>query len=111
MHHGARRYYVLCKKAGMPERNYSSHSSEDCTCVRTKRSIKDGMGGPIGSRTHAVKHHKKFEKWNKELKYLKKQNTILYSIAKKSGPRREIKKIKKIRAEASKNTSVSSSED
>ena len=38
----------------MPERKYESHSAKDCTGVRTKRSIKDGMGGPIGSRNNAM---------------------------------------------------------
>ena len=79
--------------------------------MRTKRSTKDGMGGLIGSRNHAVQHHKKSEnKWKKELKYLNKQNKMLYSIAKKSYLRREIQNIKKIRKEASKET-YSSSED
>ena len=35
-HHGAHPYCVLCKKAGIPERNYESHTSEDCTDMRTK---------------------------------------------------------------------------
>ena len=56
----------------MHQRKYASHSTEDCTGVHTKCSIKDGMGGPIGSRTHAVQQHKKSEKWKKELKALKK---------------------------------------
>ena len=43
-HHGVHCYCVLCKKAGIPERKYASHSSEDCTGVRTKRFIKNGMG-------------------------------------------------------------------
>ena len=69
------------------------------------------MGGPIGSRNPAAEQHKKSEnKRKKELKALKKQNKMLYSIAKKSSSPREIKKIKKIRAEAIKETN-SSSED
>ena len=80
--------------------------------MRTKCSIKDGMGGPIGSRNHAVQQHKKSgNKWSEDLKSLKNQNKMIYSIANKSVSRREIKNIKKIRAEASKKTSVSSSED
>ena len=95
----------------MPEHKYACHSSEDCTGVRTKCTIKDKMGEPIVSRTRAVQHHSNSEnKWNKELKYLNKQNKMLYSIPKKSGSRREIKNIKKIRAKASKKTSVFSSE-
>ena len=109
-HHVAQRYCVILKKVGIPERKYASHSTKDCTGVRTKRSIKDGMLGPIGSRNNAVQQHKKHEnKWKKEMKSLKKQNNILYSIANKSGSRREIKKFKKIREEDSKKTSISSS--
>ena len=81
----------------MPERKYASHSTKDCTGVRTKLSIKDGMGGSIGSRTHAVQQHKKSEnKWKKELKPLKKQNNMIYIIAKKSCSHCETKTIKKI---------------
>ena len=39
-------------------------------------------------------------KWKKELKDLKKQNKIIYSIAKKSGSHCKIKNIKKIRSSA-----------
>ena len=97
-HHGTHNYCVLYNKAGMPERKYMSHSTKDCTGVRIKRSIKDGMCGPIGSRNHAVQQHKKSEsKCKKDLKALKKQKNMIYSIAKKSVSLREIKKIKKIR--------------
>ena len=110
--HGAQRYCVLFKKEGIPERKFASHSSDDCTGVRTKRSIKDGMVGPIGGRTHAVQYHNKSEnKWKKELKALKNQNNMLYIIAEKSSSRRDIKKIKNIKSEASKKTRVSSNED
>ena len=61
-HHGEHRYCVLCKKSVMPERKYASHSTDDCTGVRTKLSIKYGMRGSIRSRTHAVQQHKKYEK-------------------------------------------------
>ena len=92
----------------MPERKYMSHSTEDCTGMRTNRPIKDGMGGPAGSRNHAMQQHKKSEnKWKKELKALKKQKK-LYIIAKKSGSRREIQKIKNIRKEDLKDTYYSS---
>ena len=65
-HHGAHRYCVLYKEEVMPERKYASHSAKDCTGVRTQRSTKDGMGGPIGSRTHAGQQHKNSEnKWKK----------------------------------------------
>ena len=79
--------------------------------MRTERSIKDGTGGTIIIRTHAVQQHKNDEnKCKKELKYPKNQNKMLYSISKKYGSRREINNVKKIRAKASKKTNVSSSE-
>ena len=59
MHHDAQRYCVLFKKARMPERKYILHSTEDCTGVHTNCSIKNGMGGPVRRRTHAVQQHKK----------------------------------------------------
>ena len=96
----------------MPECKYASHSSEDCTGVRTNCSVKDVMGGPIGIRTHDVQQHKNSEnKWKKDLKPLNNQNNMLYSIAKKSGSRHDINNIKTINSKASKQTSVSSSED
>ena len=110
-HHGTQRYCALCKKAGMPERKYILHSAEYCTGMRTNRTIKDGMGGYVRSRTDTVKQYKKSEnKWKKGLKALKKQNKMLYSIANKSDLRCEIKKIKKIRGKASKKGSDSSSD-
>ena len=88
------------------------HSANDYTDMCTKFSIKDRLGGPMGSRTDAVKQYHKYEKkWKKDLKALKKQNKIIYSIAKKSGSRHDIKKIKNIRAKYSKKTSDSSSDD
>ena len=76
----------------MPEHKYVSHIAKYFTGVRTKHSIKDGMGGPIGSKTHDVQQHKNSEnKWKKELKALKNQNKMIYIIAKKSGSRRKIK--------------------
>ena len=45
-----------------------------------------------------MQQYKKSEnKWKKELKDPKKQKRIIYSIAKKSGSRREINNINKIR--------------
>ena len=61
-HHSVHSYCVLLKKAGMSERKYLLHISEDCTGVRTKLPIKDGMGGPMGIRTNTVQQYKKFEK-------------------------------------------------
>ena len=71
-HHGVQRYYVLCKKAVIPERKYMSHSSKDLTGVHTNRSIKDVIGGPVGSMADYAKQYKNSEKWNNYLKDLKK---------------------------------------
>ena len=61
-HHGEHSYCVLFKKSGIPESKYMSHSTKYCTHMRTKRYIKDGLGGPIGSMTHAVQQHNKSKK-------------------------------------------------
>ena len=50
-HHGIQRYFVLCKKARIPERKYMLHIAEECTGMRTNRILKYGMGGSVGSRT------------------------------------------------------------
>ena len=74
----------------MPEQKYMSHSSEDCTDMRTNGTINYGMGGSVGSRTDNVKQYKKCEnKQKKEMKALKKHNKMLYSIAK--NPSRAVK--------------------
>ena len=53
--------------------------------------------------TEAVKQYKNYEsKWKKEFKALKKQDKMLFRIANKPGSRRELKKIKNIRAKYSK---------
>ena len=66
-----------------------SHSSDNSFGKRSgQKSIKEVLGGALGNRADVVKHDKKSEhKWKKELKALKKQNKILYSISKKSGSR------------------------
>ena len=55
------------------------------------------------NRAESVKQYKNSKgKWKKDIKSLKKQNKLLYIISKKSGSRREIKKINNIRSKASK---------
>ena len=88
-----------------------SHSADDCTGIRTNRTIKYGMGGSVGSRDDTVKQYNKSEICKKELKAFKKQNNMIYSIARKSGVRRDIKNINKIRSKASKRISISSRDD
>ena len=53
---------MLCKKAGIPEKNYVSYSAEDCTGMCTNQTIKGGMGGSVGSRADTVKHYKNSKK-------------------------------------------------
>ena len=66
----------------------------------------------MGSKTDYVKQYKSSKiKWNKELKALRNENKMLYSIVKKSGLRRDINKINNFRAKSSKKTNVSSSDD
>ena len=95
-HHGAQCYYVLCKKAGIPERKCKSLSSENGFGKRSdQQSGKDGLFGPLGNRSDSVNYYKKSKhKQKRELKSLNKQNKMIFSMAKKSGLRREIKNIK-----------------
>ena len=83
---------------------YMSHRSENCFVKSSdQQSIKDRLGKYQGNRDYAVNHYKNSEhKWKKKMKALKKQNKILYRIAKKSVSRNELKKIKNIKAKASK---------
>ena len=99
---------MICKKVGIPERKYTLHSAEDCNGVQTNRSIKYIMGVPVGSMDDSVKQYKKSKnKCKKDLKSLKKQNKMIYSIDKKSGSHHYSVKI---RAKASKKCSNSSSD-
>ena len=109
-YHGTQPYFVPCNKSGMPERKYIPHSVEDCTGQRTNQTIKDGMVEYVTRRPDTVKQYKNSEnKWKIDLKYFKKQNKMLYIIAKKSVLRRGIKKIEKIHAKASNKSCDSSS--
>ena len=58
-HHDTQSYCMLYKKAGMPELMYVLHSVKDCTGMCTNRTIKDRMGGSVGSRDGTVKQYKK----------------------------------------------------
>ena len=102
---------IPCKKAGISEQKYMLHSSEDYFGKRSdQKTIKEGLGGPLGSRSDAVKQYNKSKhKWKKSLKSLKKQNKMLYSISKKSGSRRELNQVKRIRDKFSKKNSYSRS--
>ena len=103
-HVGMHRYCVLCKKSGMPEPKYISHSSENWFGKRPNHeSLKKWLGGNLGNRDVAVKKFKNSKKKCKEdLKSLKKQNKMLYSISRRTGSHRDIKNIKKIRSNMSK---------
>ena len=70
------------------------------------------MVGSVGIRYDTVKYYKKSDnKWNKELKYIKKQSKILYSIAKKSVSRRVINKIQEKDSKKGRHFSSSFSSD
>ena len=71
----------------MPDQKYMSHSYENCFGkLYDPQYIKEGLRGDLGDRDDAVKHYNKSEhKWKKEMKALKKQNKMLFSIAKNSG--------------------------
>ena len=61
------------------------------------------MGGSLGNRDDTINDYKKYEhKCNKDMKYLKKQNKMLYRISMKSDSHCELKNINKIKAKASK---------
>ena len=66
-HNGIQRYCALCKKAGIPERKYMLHRSENCLGKRSNHnSVKEELGGSLGNRDYSVKHYKKYEqKWKK----------------------------------------------
>ena len=89
-HHVIQSHCMLCKKAGMPERNYIPNIAKDCTGVSANPTIKDGIGGSVGSRADTMKQYKRSEnKLKKYLEALKKRNKILYSIANKYVSRRK----------------------
>ena len=93
---------MLCKKAVIPDQKYMLHSADNLFGkLSDHNSVKDGQVGPMGISYEAMKQWKKSEnKWKKDLKAIKKQNNIIYSIAKNNGSRREIKKIQKTKAKA-----------
>ena len=74
-HKGSLHYYVLCKKAEIPERKYKSHSSENYFgCSYYQEPTKEGLGGSLGNMNYAVKQFQKSEnKRKRDLKYLSKQ--------------------------------------
>ena len=93
----------------MPDQNYMSHRSENCFVKRSyQQSIREVLGVDLCNSNDAVKHYKKSEhKWNKELKYLKNKNKILFSIGMNSGLWCKLKKINSIKAKYSKKRSYS----
>ena len=54
-HHGTQRHCAICKKEGMPEKNYMLHSDKECFGKRINHNtIKDGMGLLMGSRYESI---------------------------------------------------------
>ena len=101
-HKGYQRYCMLYNEAGIPKHKYKLHSSETFFGWRSdQESIKEGLWGSLCNRATDVKHYQKYEKERKrDLKYLRKQNNILFSMSKRSGSRCELNKTKKICAKA-----------
>ena len=110
---------MLYNKAGIPERKYKSHSSEHYFGERSKQeSIRYSLVGSLGNRNNAVKQLQKYKnKWRRELKSLKKQNKIIFSMTKRSGSHHELNKINNIfsnapkKNESSNNSSSGSDSD
>ena len=95
----------------MPERKYMSYIFVNCFDKRSyQQSFKAELGGALDNRAYAIKNYKKYEhKWKKELKPLKKQNKMIFSVSKKSGSSRKLNNINKISAKASNKCSYPSS--
>ena len=56
-------YLIICKKYGIPDQNYSSHSSEKCFGKRFDQEyIKEDLGGKLLNRDKAVNSFQKSEK-------------------------------------------------
>ena len=89
---GYQHYWVLWKKAVMPEHNYKLHKSENCFGKSSyQEAIKEGLGGSLGNRATSVKHdHKSENKWKRYLKHLKKQNNMIFRMSKRSDSCREL---------------------
>ena len=69
----------------------------------TRNLSKDGLGGTLGNRYSSAKQYQKSDKkYKMEMKYIKKQNNIIFGMANLSDSRHELKKIKKIYAKAPK---------
>ena len=88
--HSAHRYCLLCNKAGMHEQIYMARIYEDRFVKHSKKkSIKAGLGVPMGRRSEAVKQYNNSEhKCREYLKDLRNQNKMDYSIVNNSGLRR-----------------------
>ena len=61
-HHGTQRQCVLFKKAGMPGRKYMAHSAEFCfENHNNQKTTMNGLSGPMGGRSEAVKQYKNYK--------------------------------------------------
>ena len=93
---------MLYKEAGIPDHKYKSNRSEKCFGRRYDQEYtKEGLRGSLNNRSTAVKKCHKYEKkWRRYMKDIKKQNKMLFRMAKHSGSHCELKNIKKIYAKA-----------
>ena len=99
---GAQCYCILCKKAGIPDCKWKLHRSKNCFGERSDQaSVEDSLGGSLGNITATGRqYHRSENKCKMELKYLKKRNKTVFSIAKCSDIWYELKKINKIYAKS-----------
>ena len=97
-HGGIQRYCMLCKNSGMPERKFMLHSAETCFGKRSyEESLNKGMGGIMGNSDADFKQFSKAKKsYKRNLKDLKKQNMIIYSMYKRTRYRRWLNNTKNI---------------
>ena len=83
------------KKSGIPEWKWKSHSSNNWFFERSYHaSVKNVLGGALGKKAEFVKQYQKSEKnRKKDSEGLNKQNKMLFSMTKRLGSPRELKKI------------------
>ena len=85
-HHRAQQYCVLYKKAGITEKNYRTHSSENWFVKRYNQYyIKEILGGALYNRTEAVNHNKNLNiNWKRTWKPSRVRIKLYLALSKSS---------------------------
>ena len=91
---------MLWKKSGYPGIRYKSHYSEQYNAFDPKNTKKDLYGRPAKQYASFKKFHKTKKNMQMHRKALKKQNKVLFKLAKKTSSQRELKNIKSINKES-----------